>query len=696
MPLISVVVPTMRVGGIDVLLDSLARQTFTDFELVLVDSIYNRRNTAVLKKARDRFIAVKHCCPKPSPFPLASYCLMMNVGIAVSEGDVILMAADYSNFPPDLLERHARFHKADTTRKAGLMAPYRYTKINIGPEFPVYGRGDVDRYEADVNSGVLDRWMMSIGNATDLLSDAHEVDGGGMATADCDPKLRMPAGPIGYEFFHAKNESVRRENIMAIDGFDQDLDGTHLYQDSDFSDRLVRSGVVWTLDPTAVLDIANPRHVFPFARRVRDFRDNERIWRSKQAAGYPSRPNSILAGATIRKNDKTPTKPLRVGMVYGEFSSFHQGKFVADDLFIKRGMSGSEFSFFNLARTLAENGNDVAVFCDTAAEATHESGFTMFPIRELARLNDTGVDAFISWNEPDYLRFAPLGAIRIFNQQLNDFAYTHSGWYRECGTWLGSQPPGKTPWGEYVDVYVAPSDETVRWHVSDGGIRSRYPLRAGTPLRAIPNTCDLDYFEQPTQRHFHRAIWASSPDRGLHHLLSMWPDIRRRVPDAELNIFYEVRSLIERLNNVTDENGRRARYVAEALPKLERMGVSVRGFVPSIAIAREYQASAVMSYTCDPTRHTETFAGAVLDACAGGCWPILTDVDCLPSVYGSAATIIPGNPDNNRQRWIDEICARMENGNSQAEKRAMLELANACDRRTVTKKWEALIRECRR
>jgi glycosyltransferase involved in cell wall biosynthesis len=35
-----------------------------------------------------------------------------------------------------------------------------------------------------------------------------------------------------------------------------------------------------------------------------------------------------------------------------------------------------------------------------------------------------------------------------------------------------------------------------------------------------------------------RCIWTSSYDRGLEHLLNMWPEIKKEVPEAELQITY--------------------------------------------------------------------------------------------------------------------------------------------------------------
>lgn len=705
MPFISVIVPTMRVGGIDILLDSLAKQTFTDFELVLVDAICERRKDRLLEEARDRFLAVKHVGPNPSPFPVCSFCAMSNCGIAVSSGEVLLFAVDYTRFPADLLERHARFHKADPSGRAGMMGPHRYVHFKPDPLFPGYHQGDIDRYESDVHSGALDRFMLSCGTADDLVKPLpHNADGGAVVPFDADPKLRMPAGQIGPEFFHAKNESVRRQRVLEVDGYDQDLDGAHLYQDSDFSDRLhLKAGVRWMLDPHAVTEIVNPRHVFPFARRTRPHEENKKIWESKKASGYPNRPNSVLVGLKMKErivegdpsvgmvtaSPMKPTRPvvrkLRVGMIYGEFSSAIHGPFDIDGLYTRAGLTGSESSFFNLARTLAERGHEVIVFCDTPREADHSSGFNAMPIFTLGAFPRVqGVDAVLAWNEPDYLQFAPQGALRVCDQQLNDFGYAGSAWYAQAGKWLG---PHATPrWREMVDAWVSPSANHRQNVMSE-------MVSNGAQVRVIPNSVDLGLFDgEAPVRNRTRAVWCSSPDRGLHHLLSFWPDVRKRVPQAELHVFYRLAPWLAAARGNEDEVGRRARYIEHALERLgQRHGVYVHDNVPNERMARELQAAACLAYPCDPVRYTEGFGCSVLDAAAGGCIPIISAADALPEVHGQAVIGIPGPPQDQRKAWVESIIACMEGRVDPIAGSRMRAHAEAHDRNRIADAWEALI-----
>jgi glycosyltransferase involved in cell wall biosynthesis len=641
-PLVSVIVPTVRCGGLDILLDSLAVQTWTRFELVLVDALHAQRESLVAREAADRFVCVRHVGLSPVP-TTCSFCLMSNAGIAASSGDVLLFCVDYSRLPPDMIEKHARFHMADTTKRKGMMGPHRYVGLDVDKGFPKYGRQDIDHYEADIRDCRLDRFMWSIGKATDQPSPPHSADGGAAVPFDADPKLRMPPGPLGPEFFHAKNESVRREHVLAIDGYDQELDGAHLYQDTDFADRLsTKSGVQWILDPSAVVEIVNPRHVFPFSRRTRPHEENKAIWERKKAAGYPDKPASILTALKMKERQSVVDDPsvgrivtdttapkLRVAMIYGEFSSYGHGPYTADGLYTSIGLTGSEGSFFNLARSLAERDHEVVVFCETTTAQEHPAGFSMFPISDLGKLPQVkGVDAVLAWNEPDYLKFAPAGAVRVCDQQLNDFGYAGGGWYQQAGRWIG--PHVSQDWRRLVDIWVSPSANH-RKNV----MAHEVPLKGGDFCPIIPNSVDPDlYVGTPPKRNPHRTVWCSSPDRGLHHALSLWPEVRRQIPDAELHVFYALASWLARARDAPDDIGRRARYIENSISRLQDHGVHVHDAVPNQRMARELQAAACLVYPCDPVRYTEGFGCSVLDAAAAGCVPIISTADALPEVHG--------------------------------------------------------------
>lgn len=292
MPYVSIVVPTMRIGGLDILLHGLDGQTFRDFELVLVDAIHSRRKDIVAAEAAARDYGITHVEPIGNPFPVNAFCRYANTGLVHARGEVVLFATDYTWFPPDCVRTHAEFHSPVQDSGQALMCPHQYVSLPpLHPDFKPYDKPDIDAYVADLESGRLDGMMMSI-LAEPFSADARQL-GLDPVYKDADPKLRAPAGGIDRNMFHAKNESCRLERVLRINGWDEDLDGAHCYQDSDIADRLcVKSQIFWQCDPSNVAYIVNPRPVFPFPRRPRDVASNLAIWNSKKGAGYPDPVNS--------------------------------------------------------------------------------------------------------------------------------------------------------------------------------------------------------------------------------------------------------------------------------------------------------------------------------------------------------------------------------------------------------------------
>lgn len=369
-------------------------------------------------------------------------------------------------------------------------------------------------------------------------------------------------------------------------------------------------------------------------------------------------------------------EPKRIAMIYGQFSSSIHGPFDIPGLYKTSGLTGSESSFFNLARTLAERGHSVVVFCDCAEPVEHESGFMAMPLKMVEELGNLAVEVAIAWNEPDYLRHAPAGTLKICDQQLNDFGY--------CSP----------EWRERADAWISPSANHLEHLVATEGLPA---ARAGV----IPNSVDLGLFyrEDPScveERDPKRVIYCSSPDRGLHHLLNIWPLVRAKAPGATLRIFYRLQPWLERARENDDEVGRRARYIEEVLPRMASMGVSVHGSVSNVQMASELRAAAVLAYPCDPVRYTEGFGCSVLDAQAAGCLPVISDADALPSVHKDAAFVIKGKPVGVvRETWADTIASllSLKEGAPPGDREKMAAQARKYSRESVTDMWEKTIEQ---
>jgi glycosyltransferase involved in cell wall biosynthesis len=368
---------------------------------------------------------------------------------------------------------------------------------------------------------------------------------------------------------------------------------------------------------------------------------------------------------------------VKLTFIIGKYSTYIHGPIDAEKLFYTRAITGSESSFFNVVRGLAEIGHDVEVHGDFTREVDRCNslgGARIIKIDESAGFS-TEADAYVSLNEPDQFRRLPknVKGMRYVMHQYNDYGHCQEGWY------------------DHVDVNVALSPVHMR-HLRDlAGIN---PNR----ITWIPNSIEPDLFRTlPKSRETHAAVWCSSPDRGLHRLLEIWPDVRKRVSDASLKICYRFEPWYERFKDDLSKTGQRARYIAEVFRRLGtdgQNGVWQLGAIPNHMMTNLLGGSGVLPYTCDPMTFTEGFSVAIMDACAAGVVPIISDVDAIGDIYKGIAHVIPGRPADNKEAWVNAIVRAMTEPEwaSEITTRAKV-FSKSFERQNVTELWEMLIRK---
>lgn len=132
-----------------------------------------------------------------------------------------------------------------------------------------------------------------------------------------------------------------------------------------------------------------------------------------------------------------------------------------------------------------------------------------------------------------------------------------------------------------------------------------------------------DFMNYGVKREPHRCIYASSYDRGLEHLLTVWPDVRKAVPDAELHIFYGWNN-IDKLIKTGDYH--LLTFKNKMMPLINQPGVFENGRVGHIELIKEYQRSHVFSYPCS---YEEISCIASMKAQLCGCVSVTTDFAAL-------------------------------------------------------------------
>lgn len=175
---------------------------------------------------------------------------------------------------------------------------------------------------------------------------------------------------------------------------------------------------------------------------------------------------------------------------------------------------------------------------------------------------------------------------------------------------------------------------------------SVYPFVDPERVTVTRNGIDLSLFEQPTVelhpegtatdprivRNPRRAVYSSSPDRGLQTALDLWPLIRAEVPEAELHVFYGFDGLRKTQPPLADALEAKAKATG---------GVVLHGRVNPPELAREFMRSGVWFY---PTWFSETSCLTAMQAQAAGLRIVTSPLAALNETVAHRGTMADGAP----------------------------------------------------
>lgn len=313
--------------------------------------------------------------------------------------------------------------------------------------------------------------------------------------------------------------------------------------------------------------------------------------------------------------------------IYIGSSYNYWGEFTPDMLFEKTAkdaqIGGGETAMLQIATELASNSrNDVTVFYDIAYYGDYYGVHYLPTNLMIPMICQTDFDVFISWDAPYLFRYADRAKCRVLAFQLND------------------PQVGVLDWA--VDLYMHPS----QWHLKRSRL-SAPEITASKQIAGLTNGIDYYRYKSDCERDPYRVIYSSSPDRGLHHLLRIWPEIVSRVPQANLHVYYDMKKWLNAeaelaksgVRTITSERADiLRRQLASNLPS-----VHVHGGIGQTRLAEEQMRSRILAYPCDPVRPTEGFSMTVLEGIVSGCKVITTNADAFPELWEGKpnVTMIP-------------------------------------------------------
>jgi glycosyltransferase involved in cell wall biosynthesis/tetratricopeptide (TPR) repeat protein len=317
---------------------------------------------------------------------------------------------------------------------------------------------------------------------------------------------------------------------------------------------------------------------------------------------------------------------------------------------LDRGCGASEEAVIRLSRILASRGHGVTVFGDAVGEDVGPHGRVAY----VRRTDYEAQDLCIVWRAPEVLlqRKAP-----------------EAEW-----TWLWLQDnldPG------LVEAAAARADRVL---LMSGWHGTLYP-NLGRKRVVVGNGIDrTEVLGEIPDRVASRFIWASCPTRGLDTLLEYWPEIRRRVPGAELEVYYGL-EMITALLPYKDPETQKA--LSAKIAKIESLsnqpGVKWIGRVSVKSVTDAMKRAGVWAY---PTSFLEGFCATAARAQACGCWPVIFERAALAETVAWGWTSTP-------ESFVDDCVAAVHCSDDRMSMQAWARAAFAWER--VADKFERMM-----
>lgn len=338
----------------------------------------------------------------------------------------------------------------------------------------------------------------------------------------------------------------------------------------------------------------------------------------------------------------------------------------------EKGIGGSEGMCIQLMRELAALGNKVFVYNECGeADEQEIDGVTY---RHHSKWNaNVKCDVFISLRNP-----------YIFNQIIKakkQFLWLHDTEYGDQLEPINFYSPNKTIILSDAHKQVIKDnhgivDDSIFWKTRNG-----------------VNRFAVEYAKKNAgKRNPYQVIYASSYDRGLDHVLEMWPKIKEAVPQATLKIFYGWNTydamMQQRLG--TPHGNYMKQYkerIVRMLTALAPLGVEECGRVSQNELYKNYMESGVWFY---PTEFYEISCINAMTAQVMGAIPVCTPYAALQETvngdYGIKADL------NELTEAMIYLLSNPEEAESR-RKNMMKWAEKAFDMKSLAKDWDLFFNE---
>lgn len=287
-----------------------------------------------------------------------------------------------------------------------------------------------------------------------------------------------------------------------------------------------------------------------------------------------------------------------------------------------RGISGTDIQVFGNASILAQRGHQVRIFSRWTQPCIHDD----VQFLDFDSYTSDFVDAVIAYHDG---RCLPKwnASKKLVMHQTFDIAGGVSA--------------------SRADLYLSATEYCKQYHES----------RSGGKWAVLPNACDLGSFKQhsPVKG---RMIYHTDPMRGLHVLLKAMPEIKKRVPEAHLQIYGKRLSpnviAHEVSQTVCIPIANRYKEIQKLLRLCgEYVTVFNRGYSRN-EILKAVSEAAVFAYPSEPLIQCEVFPISVMECCKTGTPVVLSPADNIDELFKDAVSLVPAPPSECLDEFIEE------------------------------------------
>jgi len=283
------------------------------------------------------------------------------------------------------------------------------------------------------------------------------------------------------------------------------------------------------------------------------------------------------------------------------------------------GIGGSETAVIEMGRRFAAMGHKVRVYGDcTPRDGSKSLEYTFDGVSYLdwRKYRDLECDVLVTSRRPDAV------------DSNHNVKWKHSIlWVHDvhCGDALTPARAVK------LNRILTLSD----WHRSY--LMHKYPFLYPLQVQKTRNGIDLARFDKKVERNPHRAVYSSSPDRGMQTAIDIWANVRKKVPDAELHLYYGFKTW-----EAFADDGQRLTiaHLKRLIEANKDNGVTFHDRVPQDILAIEFLKSGVWCY---PTWFSETSCITAMEAQAAGLRMVTSPIAALNETVGDRGALVAGD-----------------------------------------------------